>query len=241
MKKKNIAIIVIAVALVIALGAVAIIYFSNSKAPNPAAADVESDYNNILDNFYDVIASPENADVLYGGLFSIQEVAKELGEAALDTIEYAVKDINNDGTEEILIGCFEKNASDPTKNEICVAYSHDGHNPVLLFEKQALNTFALTDTNTFYFYGSDGVNFHIIAEYEIVENGKLVCKDFYFTYPKGESSSEVGYYHNTSGDWDPTVSEEMDITAEAFEAIRAELAAKTVELSGTKFSTLVNG
>lgn len=241
MKKKTLAIIVIAVALVITLSAAAIIYFSDGKTPNPVSGDVESDYNNILDNLHGALLSPDDADVLFDGVASIQDAVQALGDEALDKLEYTVTDINNDGTQELLIGCFEADDSASTKNEIYAAYSHDGNTATLLFEKQAQNTFALTDTNTYYFYGSDGENYHIIAEYEIGENGKLVCKNFYFTYPQSGNSGELGYFHNTSGEWTSEGSEHLDITAEEFEAIRAELAAKTVELSGTKFSTFVNG
>jgi len=241
MKKKTLAIIVIAVALVITLSAAAIIYFSDGKTPSPVSGDVESDYNNILDNLYGALLSPDNADVLFDGVASIQDAVQALGDEALDKLEYTVTDINNDGTQELLIGCFEADDSASTKNEIYAAYSHDGNTATLLFEKQAQNTFALTDTNTYYFYGSDGENYHIIAEYEIGENGKLVCKNFYFTYPQSGNSGELGYFHNTSGEWTSEGSEQLNITAEEFEAIRAELAAKTVELSGTEFSTFVNG
>ena len=66
-------------------------------------------------------------------------------------------------------------------NEIYAAFSHDGEDLIPLFEKQKRNTFALTDTGTFYFYGSDGADFHIIAEYRLTAEEGLVCKDFYFT------------------------------------------------------------
>jgi hypothetical protein len=237
MKKKTLAIIVIAAALVIALSIVAIICISNRK-PKPSSDNVASDYNNILDDLYGALLSPNDEDALFDGVYSIQEAALALGDKAMDKLEYIIKDINNDGTEDLVIGCFDTDASASTKNEIYAAYSHDGDHATLLFEKQAQNTFALTNTNTYYFYGSDGTNYNIIAEYEIGENGRLTCKDFYFTYPKSEAANGFAYYHNTSGKWDPEVSEELNMTAEEFEAIRDKLASKTVELSGVKVSSL---
>ena len=238
MNKKKLVIVIVAAALVIALIVAAIIYFSGGKAHKP---DVESDYDNILDNLCTSLLSPDDAGVLSDGVFSIREAAQALGDDGFDRLEYTVTDINDDGTKELLVGCFEADASAPTKNEIYAAYSHDGTTATLLFEKQAQNTFALTDANTYYFYGSDGENYHIIAEYEIGENGRLICKDFYFTYPNSEAESGISYYHNTSGDWDAAVSEEVKMTAEEFEAIRASLAAKTVELSGEKVAALAKG
>ena len=73
----------------------------------------------------------------------IKNAAQVLGDEALNKLEYSFTDINNDGTEELMIGCFEADDSASTKNEIYAAYSHDGTTATLLFEKQAQNTFAL--------------------------------------------------------------------------------------------------
>ena len=87
----------------------------------------------------------------------------------------------------------------------------------------------MTDTGTLYFHGSDGVAFHIVAEYEMTEEG-IVCKDFYFSYPKYGDINDLEYFHNTTGEWDPKVSEKVDMTFEQLEQIRKDLAARTVAL-----------
>ena len=200
--------------------------------------ECEQAYRPALEELCAAIKSPENAENLYDGFDSVREAAAELGAVAEDTIGYVFNDTDKDGKEELFIGCFETDGSADVNNEIYAAFSHDGDDLIPLFEKQKRNTFALTDTGTFYFYGSDGADFHIIAEYALTEDEGLVCKDFYFTYPKDGDIDKFAYYHNTSGQWDPAVSEEMDMTPEAFEEIRKNLAERTAVLDDVKLSEM---
>ncbi len=210
----------------------------NSSPVKTPDFECEQAYKPALEELCATIESPENAENLYDGFDSVREAAAELGAAAEDTIGYVFNDTDKDGKEELFIGCFEADGSADVNNEIYAAFSHDGDSLIPLFEKQKRNTFALTNTGTFYFYGSDGADFHIIAEYQLTEDEGIVCKDFYFTYPKDGNIDEFAYYHNTSGQWDPAVSEEMDMTPEAFEEIRKNLAERTAVLDDVKLSEM---
>ncbi len=195
----------------------------------------EAAYKDTLENLCEVLEIPEGEEYIMDGMYGVYEAAKELGDAAADTIGYVYSDMDKDGKEELLIGNFEGTGSPDVKNEIYAAFSHDGDTLEPLFEKQKRNTYALTDTGTFYFHGSDGEKYHIVAEYEMTEEG-IVCKDFYFTYPIDGDGSNMGYYHNTTGVWDSEGSEKIDMTFEELEEIRKELAARTVPLDGAKLS-----
>ena len=197
----------------------------------------ESAYKGTLENLSEVITLPEGEEYIYDGMYGVYEAAKALGDAAADTIGYVYNDMDKDGKEELLIGNFEGTGSPDVKNEIYAAYSHDGETLEPLFEKQKRNTYALTDTGTFYFHGSDGVKYHIVAEYEMTEEG-IVCKDFYFTYPINGDGNNMGYYHNTTGVWDSEGSEKIDMTFEELEEIRKELAARTVSVDAAKLSEI---
>lgn len=207
-----------------------------SKEGKKTEFECEEAYKPMLEEFYGVIASPESDEHIYDGLNSVREAALEFGDGALDKIGYVFNDVNKDGKEEVFIGCFDNEGDDGVKNEIYAAFSHDGHELIPLFEKQKRNTFAFTDTGTFYFYGTDGVKYYILAEYELTEEGELSCIDFYFTYPKNGDGKNFGYYHNTSGEWDPEVSEEISLTPEAFEKLRSDLAKRTKPIDDVKFS-----
>lgn len=230
-KKTRIILICAVAVLVIAAATVCIFCF------RPKGFKKEKAYKATLDEFYGVIADPKNARQLYDGLSSVREAALEFGDEAADKIGYVFKDTNKDGKEELFIGCFDSSGS-AAKNEIYAAFSHDGESLTPLFEKQKQNTFALTDTGSFYFYGTDGEKYYILGEYVLDGDGALVCKEFYFTYPKNGDGNNFAYYRNTTGKWDPAQSEEIDLTPEAFEELRQKLAKRTVPLDAVKFSQM---
>ena len=196
----------------------------------------EDAYESTLNEFYQVIAAPEDAEMLYDGMQSVRDAALAFGDDALDKIGYVRKDLNGDGNDEFFIGCFDDDGSSDVQNEIYAAFTGDEESLTPLFEKQKRNTFAMTDAGTFYFYGSDDAKYFIFAEYQLTDDGNIVCKDFYFTYPKNNDLNNFVYYHNTTGVWDPAESEEIQMTPEEFEQKRKDLAAHTALLEDVKFS-----
>ena len=64
----------------------------------------------------------------------------------------------------------------------------------------------------------------------------MICKNFYFTYPINGDGNNMGYYHNTTGIWNSEGSEKIDMTFEELEAIRKDLAARTVPVDAAKLS-----
>jgi len=234
--KKRVWIIILCIAAVGILTAVLIFVSSQKdKKDNTEPFECEAAYKTTLDDLNTIIASPVSEEMIYDGMYGVYEAAQELGDAAADTIGYVYSDMNKDGREELLIGNFEGTGSPDVKNEIYAAFTHDGDTLEPLFEKQKRNTFALTDTGTFYFHGSDGDKYHIVAEYELTEEG-MICKNFYFTYPINGDGNNMGYYHNTTGIWNSEGSEKIDMTFEELEAIRKDLAARTVPVDAAKLS-----
>ena len=222
-------------AILLCIAAVSILPACNDQKDNEEPFDCKTAYDNTLEDLYKLISSPASEEMIYDGMYGVYEAAQALGDAAADTIGYVYSDMDKDGKEELLIGNFEGTGSPDVKNEIYAAFSHDGDTLEPLFEKQKRNTYALTDTGTLYFHGSDGVKYHIVAEYEMTEEG-IVCKDFYFTYPIDGDGSNMGYFHNTTGVWDSEGSEQIDMTFEELEAIRKDLAARTVPVDAAKLS-----
>ena len=222
-------------AFLLCIAAVSILPACNDQKDNEEPFDCKTAYDNTLDDLYKLISSPASEEMIYDGMYGVYEAAQALGDAAADTIGYVYNDMDKDGREELLIGNFEGTGSPDVKNEIYAAFTHDGDTLEPLFEKQKRNTFALTDTGTFYFHGSDGDKYHIVAEYELTEEG-MICKNFYFTYPIDGDDNNMGYYHNTTGIWNSEGSEKIDMTFEEFETIRKDLAARTVPVDAAKLS-----
>lgn len=210
-----------------------------APAPSPEVFDCEAVYGDVLYDFYEIISNPEAVEDFDYGIRGVYEAAEALGDDALDTIRYVFRDINRDGREELLIGCFITPDFAHVKNELYAAYTYDGNAPQLLFEGRSRNSYSLTDSDTFYYYGSNGAIYSIFGEYELSESGELSCKDFYFTYEKDNNWENIGLYHNTIDEWDPKVSEELDMSMEEFWKIDEALAARTAKVSDAlPFSTL---
>ena len=226
-------------AILLCIAAVSILPACNDQKDNEEPFDCKTAYDNTLEDLYKLISSPASEEMIYDGMYGVYEAAQALGDAAADTIGYVYNDMDKDGREELLIGNFEGTGSPDVKNEIYAAFTHDGDTLEPLFEKQKRNTFALTDTGTFYFHGSDGNKYHIVAEYELTEEG-MICKNFYFTYPINGDGNNMGYYHNTTGIWNSEGSEKIDMTFEELEAIRKDLAARTVPVDAAKLSEVGN-
>ncbi len=240
MKKKKVLIISLCAAAAVILAAVIIwIVIANAELEGPPPVlTAEEAYRPKLDEFYAVIADPNSAEVLYDGLSAVHRAALEFGDEALDKLGYEFQDVNNDGREELFIGCFNDEDTASASNDIYAAFSYNGQDVKPIFEKQKRNTFALTDTGSFYFYGSDGTAHHILAEYELNETGEMICKDFYFSYPVYGDINNLEYFHNTTGQWDPEASEKVDMTFDDLEAMRKELAGRTVAIDAEKFSEI---
>ena len=225
-----------ALIIILCIAAVCILSACN-KTEGPAPEKPEVAYKDTLADMQGILSSPESAENIFDGMYGVYEAILALGDAAADTVGYAYTDLNEDGQKELLIGNFTGTGAPDVKNEIYGAYTYHMGIREPLFEKQKRNTYALTDTGTLYFYGSDEVAFHIVAEYQMTEEG-IVCIDFYFSYPKYGDINNLEYFHNTTGEWDPKVSEKVDMTYEQFEEIRKNLAARTVSIDAELLSEI---
>jgi len=220
---------------ILCVAAVSILAACNKSTDDLGPFECEVAYKDTLGDFYELLTFTGTDEGLNDGMYAVYQAVQELGDAAADTIGYVYSDMDEDGKEELLIGNFEGTGSPDVKNEIYAAFTHDGGTLEPLFEKQARNTYALTDTGTFYFHGSDGEKYHIVAEYELTAEG-MICKNFYFTYPVDGDGNNMAYYHNTTGVWNSEGSEKIDMTFEEFDAIRKDLAARTVPMDAAKLS-----
>ena len=189
-------------------------------------------YNNIIDSFYNFIVSPDY-DVLDDGMIGVSEKVSALGTAqTLDTIGYAVKDVNGDGVPELLVG-FDSDEGEA--NTVMAMYTAVDNAPKFVFEGWSRNTYHLLSDGMVFNQGSGGAMYSIFGVYDISEDGtSLECKDYYFTYEKDDSFEEIGCYHNTTGEWDKSVSEE--ISEEDFWRISDELSARTISPYFTPFA-----
>ncbi|MGN0341848.1 MAG: hypothetical protein ACI4DO_03555 [Roseburia sp.] len=193
-------------------------------------------YGNILNRLYDFITNgEEDYDPAEGEIGVMEAIAGMESSEALSSVGYTIQDVSGDGIPELLIGEVE-NLYGPG-NSIYAGYTIVDGEPCLIFEGWARNSYQYMGDGEFYYYGSGGAMYSIFGTYTISPDGtSLICNDYYFTYEKDESFTEIGFYHNTSGDWDTSVSEELDVTDEEFWGIETELESQVEGIELTPFS-----
>ena len=207
-------------------------------AEEEAAVNQQDLYTPVLADYYDIIANPDGERVFADGEFGVFEAAQAIGDDALNTIGYVFTDLNGDGTDELLVGVFDKAEGAYVKNELYAGYTLAEDTPVLLFEGSARSAYSLMDDGSLFYYGSGGAMYSIFGEAVVNDNSALEWVDYYFTHETDETMTEIGFFHNNSGEWDPLVSEQLDTDADAFFAMQDGYGKRTVELDDTKFAEL---
>lgn len=157
---------------------------------------------------------------------------------ALESIGYLLADLSGDNVLELIIGSCRKSEFRVCEgNEIYAVYTCVDNKPKLCLEGSSRNIYFPMKDGGFLSEGSNGAMYTIYGTYQLKPDGTaLDCKDYYFSYEKDETFKELGYYHNTTGEWDKAVSEELDITSEQFSQIEADFEKETVWLDLEPFS-----
>lgn len=195
----------------------------------------EEAYEQILDYFYIRISDPESDYEDRGGETGVMEAARTLGgDRAMESIGYTMIDISGDGISELLIGAISENTA---SSQIYALYTAENGIPMLVLEGWGRSSYLYMGGSDFLYQGSDGAMYTMFGICTMVPDGKQVSwRDFYFTCPKDESFSEIGFYHNTCGEMDPSVSEELELVNEAFRQIEEALMSQTQSVELRPFS-----
>ena len=195
----------------------------------------ENWYNTILDSNYELIMGGADAYDHMDGTSGIGEVIMNSEENEANTIGYAFMDVNHDGVAELIIGSIDEEREGKYYGEnIYSAYTYKD-TPYLLIEGWSRNRCFLLEDGTFYTEGSGGAMYRMLENYVLDENAtQLSCKDMYFTKEKDESFEEIGFYHNTTGEWDASVSEELE--EDAFWSKYDEYGSRTISFELVPFS-----
>lgn len=202
-----------------------------SAEPEPGD---EALYGDILADTHALIAEGGEGREANEGVTGILEaISGKERRDALDSIGYAVKDVSGDGAPELLIGAVDGDG------EMYAVYTQAEGMPVLTLTGMSRSSYRYMDGGRFLYQGANGAMYSSFGTYVISEDGlALSCEDFYFTYEKDESLTEISFYHNTSGEWDTSVSEELEISDEAFWKKYDELIKQVKHIALIPFSML---
>ena len=197
--------------------------------------DYDTVYNEIIEEFYHTIKYADLQGEVKEGLNGVVEAGSYMGEDALDEIGYLLKDINNDGIKELLVGQSYSDEYAYVKNDLYAVYTLVGDSPVFVLEGRSRNCYSLMEEGKIYNGGSNGASYRVFGTYTLGKEGKLVCEDFNFSYDKS-SYDDIGFFHNTTGVYEKSEAKEMDIDYEEFEEMENALAEKTIVLEFKPFS-----
>ncbi len=206
---------------------------------NNVINDTNIDYIDIYKDIKaDFISLFDNTDKEFDGAIGVSEIINQRGKSeALDVIGYAVKDLSGDNIPEFIVGVIDE---DNKGSEILALYTVKDEKPVFVFESMTRSAYFLMNDGNLFYQGSAGAAYSIFGAYAISENGaELICNDYWFTYEKDKTSYEIGYYHNTTGEYDKAVSEELNITEDEFFNKQSALIAKKTQTDLTPFSAVV--
>lgn len=208
---------------------------TESEEPQTDPEIYENWYRTVLDSNFELIMGGADAYEYRDGTSGIGEVIMNSDEIAADTIGYTFFDVNQDGVAELIIGSIDEEKEGKYYGQnIYSAYTCNDI-PYLLIEGWSRNRCFLLEDGTFYTEGSGGAMYRILENSELDANAtQLSCKDYYFTKEKDESFEEIGFYHNTTGEWEASVSEELE--EDVFWGKYDEYAGKTTTLEFVPFS-----
>ncbi len=207
-------------------------------------AEMPEAYTEVLDAFYCLVTGTgEQIDEGNGpeGINGVIELTYVLSgegraEEAPQCVGYTVKDISGDGVPELLIGDIAEKKDGTCRGSIIYAvYTLADEKPYCTLEGWQRNRYDWTKNRRFFNRASAGAAYTIVGDFALSEDGtKLVCTDYWFTYHKDDSFEEIGYYHNTTGEWDVDVSEE--VSSETFYKTEEKLEEKIEMLELTPFA-----
>ena len=197
-------------------------------ASSASPADVRAVYDDVLVGIANELLDPDSSDSNW-----VFEVVT-YNPPAENNVGYLYKDINKDGTEELII------CSAPEEYEnVYAIYTCKNGKAVQILDGWSRNTYGITEDGHIINVGSSGAAYAIFGVFHINDkNDDLECDDVYFTEYTDEAETKLGIYHNTEGIWDVASSELLYDNTDKW----AELTDgyKTIPLQPTLFTSIVN-
>ncbi|MBO4267516.1 MAG: hypothetical protein J5910_10060 [Lachnospiraceae bacterium] len=190
----------------------------------PVFAEVLEVLNNGLDydREYDYISDGLMERVMYPG-------EKDL----LDDIGYIMEDISGDGIPELMIGYNDSFDEDEIKRSYVLSvFTIADDKPYTVFSGWGRNRYWPLPDGHFYNSGSSGASNTEFGENHLSKDGtKVIWDDLYFS--EEDASGNIGFFHNTSGVWDRSESEKLDIPDRKFWKLMDEYEERCILFSWT--------
>lgn len=184
---------------------------------NAEKLDYEEIYAPMLECYYREMTTAKPQQDWPDGFTGIEEAWMALDtETLLQSIGYAIQDVNGDGIPELMICEIQPGEDGAAQGRFLYAmYTCVDGKPMITFDGWSRKSYRLLPDGTIFMRGSGGAAYSILGLYQLrADNTGLDCIDYYFTWEKDESLQEYAVYHNTTEDYDKALSQELDIPVE---------------------------
>ena len=148
---------------------------------------------------------------------------------------YQIRDLSGDGIPELLIGSTAGEEYDVVAGTMIYALFTVADNQVhLTLEGFHRSAYCLLEDGSIFHQGSGGAAYRIFGLYDLTTDGTaLTCRDYWFTHEKDGNFEDIRCWHNTTGEMDPAVSEELSVTLDEFWEMEEALAKQRLVLDLT--------
>ena len=200
---------------------------SGKAAPVKIAdeTDYKAVYSPILEEILEVINNgyDDSKDYKYISSGIMEKVMYEEKEKLLKNMGYVIEDISGDGVPELLIGETASFGDEPEASYLYDVYTVKNGEASCTLDGWARNSYRYLGDGKFYNVGSGGAMYTLFGQLHLSKDGsEIIWDDCYFSYDKNDGT-EIGYYHNTTGVWDPEEAEELDMSEDEFWKLMEDL------------------
>lgn len=184
------------------------------------SVDYESFYAPVLDEILNAIdVGLENiTETHYLSTGVTERLMYAEKDELLKNLGYFITDVSGDGIPELIIGeklSYSGDEADATEYVYAV-YSCQNDEITWPIEGWARNVYSYLGDGYFYHRGSGGAMYTCYGKLHLSKDGTKVEWDEYYFSDYNSNGTDIGYYYNTTGEWDTKVSEELSITPEEF-------------------------
>lgn len=219
--------------------------FGCSNTPDPSGPSVPTDdssavpapekdpYDRLLREYYSNmrIGNLNYSDEGYGAIRGYIEANGT--QTILTDIGYAFRDINSDGAKELIIAPVQREGE--TKGLVYSVFTLKNNKPQFVLGTVYRSSYYLTDSGFFY-NDSVGAAYHVFAEYTLSKQGVLECKDYYYTKEINEDMSNIGCFHNKTGNFNGDTNDLMNISLDEFWELEKEVGKNRVNIELVPFA-----
>jgi len=177
----------------------------------------EDYWSEILDMYYKHLLGIDVSELETPFLYvstGVHEQTYYAEDDSLNDIGYAFIDLNDDGKNELLIGCPVSEYTE--HSEILAGYTIVEGTPFMIIEGWARNRQYLLPDNIIYNEGSNGASYFLMGTYKLDKDAmQLTCEDFYFTDYLDNNIDDLYVFYNNIGEWDIKKSSQADLSPDS--------------------------